>query len=224
MGWIKEIINSISIKNEVKQRNPSFTKDNSKIGWNIYLSPNTTRAEYVKKFQKVHGRFKYKLIVPILIIARRFFLPKYQHENAVPVCAYNREWVVYEKAFNLAMVDMAWKLQHESTMDKGLKFKDVQKKLVNEPKYFLHLKTVKQAPIYLPMMDTAYHEFGAFLMHRIVEQMNKEFSGKKYNRVIYDSKAINDFHWFIAQKVINPEFNKSEVTLKEIMEEEYGPK
>ena len=204
-------------RNEIKTTNPGTNLDDTPLGWNVYVQPNMTRKQFAKEFYKVHGRFKYRLIMPGLVIAREFFLPKYKHEGEIEKNAYNREWVVFERSFNLAIEDMAIMLFYNQHKMEGRTTEEVIKLVRNDDKYMEWLKTMKQMVMYVSKMDTAYHEFGAFLMHRIAQEMQKEFDGETYNRVIYNSKRINDVHWFIITQMLQNQVKGGiDVDVKEI--------
>jgi len=206
MGIFKNIWGSFRYKPEMVVANPEILHDDTKMGWNIYVPANKTRREFVQEFTKVHKNFKYKLVVPGLFLAKKF-LPPYKHFGVVPSNIYNREWVIFEKSFNDAMEDMVAIFYYQENIKEGISTEDAIKRCRENPAYLQHLKTVKQSAIYICMMDTWYHEFGVFLMHRIYQNMAKEFDGKEYNRILYTSKAVTDPHWLIMQTKITESVN-----------------
>lgn len=205
MKWLKEIIAYWRTKNEVVERQgKEILKDETPMGWNIYTPENMTRKEYAKEFHKVHKDFKYKLIVPGMILAERFALPKYKH-NVVDNNIYNREMLVFENSYNQAMEDMATIYDLEYNIKHGITSEDAIKKVREDREAFRYLKTAKQSILYITQMDGWYHEFSVFLMHRIYANMAKEFDGQVYNRIPYTSKSVADVHWIMMQKQIQQE-------------------
>jgi hypothetical protein len=203
MGWIKEVLGSFKYRNEVAQRNNGVLDDSRKIHWNIYVPENTTRSEFAKEFDKVHGSYKHKFLVPAMIIAERWFLPPYKHEGAVLDVPYNREWMIFERSWNKAMEDMITTYHYTHNQLKGVDAQKEVELMKSERNRMRYLKTLKQSAMYIPMMDTYYHEFGVFLMHNIYREMAKEFDGKVYNRVLYDSSSVRDTKWYIAQQMVS---------------------
>jgi len=206
MGVFRQIFNLwFRSSNEVLDRNRELLvkSGDSPMGWNIYVAPNTTRNEFAKEFGRVHKSFKYKFLVPCLLIARKFFLPKYKHEGAVLDVPFNREWVVFERAWNLAMEDLVTIYRYSPNQANGVSNDEAVRALRDDPEVWWTLKTLKQGALYVPMMDTAYHEFGTFFMHRVYQEMAKEFNGQEYNRVVYDSRSISDPCWYITQRAVN---------------------
>lgn len=210
MGVIKEVIESFKHKDEVISSNHGIDKDETEMGWNIYTKENVKRKEFSKDFHRIHSGLKHKAIIPGLFIAKKFMKP-YVHEGAVPNSSvsekiYNREFVVFERAYNKALEDWCLKFYF------GMKEQDhpevILWRLKNDRDFQNHLKTIKQLFLEVCMMDTAYHEFGAFLMHRIHSEMVNEFNGEKYGRIIYNKKNMCDVHWFLASNIINDHFNK----------------
>jgi hypothetical protein len=222
MVKLKNIWNHWFWKNEILSRNEGINVDDKPMGWNIYVPADTKRKDFAKQFYKVHGRFKYRFVVPLLIIARKFFLPKYQHEGVVKKNMYNREWVVFERAFNLALEDMATILFYNQNRRSKLSKAEIIKQLQEDPEYYSYMKIVKQGVLYISMMDSAYHEFGVFFMHRVAQEMNKEFEGEEYNRVVYNSGVINDVNWLVIQQSINKMSDGFEIEVVSVKEgEEY---
>jgi hypothetical protein len=216
LSWIR---NYWFWKNEIITHNKETNMmSDDPMGWNIYTPQNTKRKDFSEKFYKVHGRFKYRFLVPILIIARKFFLPKYKHEGVVEKNDYNLEWVIFERSYNLAMEDMETMFYYKNNKKNKISKKEARDKVRNDPACEEYLKILKQGIIYVSSMDSAYHEFGAFLMHRISQEMTKELNGRTYNRVIYDSNNVSDIHWYIIQKQLNNTNNKLEVEVKEVSE------
>ena len=213
MSWFKELWNTFHSKSEVEAKyGKDIFKDKNKIGWNVYVSEDATRADYAKKFHKVHTSFKYKLLVPVMIIAQRFALPKYKHENSIEKNEYNREWAVFEKSYNDAMEDMVaiYPMVRNETV--GISAEQAIKNLKVDRNDLRYLKTIKQGTLNIAMMDTYYHEFGVFLMHNIYRNMAKEFNGETYNRILYTSSVVNDVTWLIMQRRVREEV---EITLTE---------
>lgn len=213
MSWMTEIWHSITTTNEAEVNNKDITTDNNKMGWNVYTKDSMTRAEFAKEFSKVHKEFKYRFIVPGLIILEKFALPEYKHEGVVPKNYFNTEWVVFEKSWNQAMEDMGLRFDYVNNMKNGIAPKDVKKNIRKNRGWMRYLKTIKQSVLKICLMDTYYHEFGMFLMHRIYQNMAKEFDGKKYNRIVYDSKKVADVTWLVMQKQVR---QTTEVVMKNV--------
>jgi hypothetical protein len=220
MNWLKEIWLNLTRGNDMKRRNKEACLSEDPVGWNVYVESKTKKKDFIKAFGKVHAVFKYRLIVPILIIAKKFFLPPYKHEGLVLKTRYNKEWLVFEKAYNLAMVDAAFYLQHQGTKDKGMSWEDTAKSVAEKRDNQTHLKTIKQSIIYLSSMDTFYHEFGVFFMHRLAQEMNKEFKGQPYHRIIYDTVAVNDFNWYLIQQMLDETNGTLKVNMEKIKPKE----
>ena len=203
MNWFKEVWMSIRNKDEVVDRHgKEILTDETPLGWNIYLPENTSRKDYAKKFHKVHYGLKYKLLVPALIIAQKFALPKYQHVSIKPD-EYNREMRIFERSYNEAMEDMLNIYYLEQNIQNNITPEQNLHKLRYDRDTLRHLKTIKQGTLSITQMDGWYHEFGTFLMHRIYKNMAKNFDGRTYNRITYTSKSIADVHWLMMQKKVN---------------------
>lgn len=199
MNTLKEIWNLVFRKDELKGKN--FQETDEQIGWNIYVPENTTRKEYAKKFHQVHHHLKYKLITPGIILAEKFALPPYKHEQVID-SEYNKELKIFEQSYNQALEDMATIYDLEKNIKNNITTEQAKEKVKTDRNTYRHLKTIKQSTIEINQMDGFYHEFNVFLMHRIYANMAKEFNCKIYNRVLYTSKAINDPNWIIMQKVV----------------------
>lgn len=214
MKLMNDLWNTLRYKSEVETNNPGLSEDENDMGWNIYTTPKTKRKDFAKRFAKVHAGLKHKAIIPALFICEKF-IKEYVHENTVPYTVpsdklYNREWVVFEKAYNEALEDFVLKYFFGS--DAQTHPEVVLWRLKNDRSFQRHLKTIKQLILEIVMMDTAYHEFGAFLMHRIYKGMAEEFDGQKVGRVIYNSKSLCDIHWFVAFNVVSQHFQNGTAT------------
>lgn len=218
MGWFKILIDSFRAKNDMFAKNPNMQMDDTPMGWNIYTGKaRITRKEFAAKFGKIHQKFKYKLIVPIFILAKRFFLPKYKHTGMFEKNGYNREMIVLEKSFNDAMEDMALLFYQNNNTKQGWTKEHVLKELKENREYMDHMKTFKQSWLLMMQWDTYHHEFGTFFMHRVYKNMGKEFQGEKYNRVVYDGDSIRDAEWFVIQRLVAEKAPPQEV-FKEVKE------
>lgn len=151
-------------------------KDHSKIKPNIYEN-GITMSQHIKRFDIIHGLFKYKFLVPLIKIGN-FLLGKsiFRGED-IPKESHNRNILILNSAYEEAI--KKWYLYYLRNTGDPRKRKS-RKYLKAEYKKEKPLRSMKNYIITMYMYDTAYREFVNILMHEIANGMSKEYTKPEY--------------------------------------------
>lgn len=190
-------------------------KFKSRMPWNIYEDKDLNT--HLKKFHKIHYVWKYKFLVPLLLLSKKWFLPK---KLVVPKKEYNANFLIFDLAFEKSLKD--WLLQYQMVGQRG-SLKDWKKKLKNGYAPVDSLRIMKEHVLYMCLNDTAYREFFNVLMFNISNEMNKEYSKEKYpdgvGHLFYAQRDPYDVHYKILFKEIRQNLAMTMLDASKILKE-----
>jgi len=186
------------IRDAWKMQDPGYNKESLKseqnIGWNIY-KPYIKVKDWVTHFHWIHFVFKYKVIVPILLILDRV-LDKYL-EREIPEEAYNKNLQLFNEAWNLTLDIWATQyLQHNRSTDKTVEKQQFE--------YARHgsggarsMRTIRDIGLTMCLNDTAYREFLNIFVFTLTRLTNEAYKNSPIaEHIFYTQKHINDIHYY----------------------------
>jgi hypothetical protein len=183
-----------------KAKNPEgkkeHFKDKTKLGWNIYNYKTIGKA--TKKFHIVHYVFKYKIMVPMLLLVDKF-LHKYI-TSEIPDMHYNKDIQIFDTSFDEA-IDL-WCETYIATSRSEIKYAD-KKHIENYKKTSPSVKSlriIKNIATTMALNDTAYREFLTCLLHKLAQNTLKEYGGHERYHFVYNSKSTFDFLYYVIGK------------------------
>ena len=95
------------VRNKQGEGYKQCLKENKPVGWNIYDFKN--RSEAVRKEDKVHGWFKYRFFVPLLLIGERVLgNALVKGKSDIPDTWYNEEMRLFDDLFEKSIHDWAY--------------------------------------------------------------------------------------------------------------------
>ena len=200
---IKEII-GYWMRKTLKGVDKDFS-DRTVIGWNLYGQENFGDAK--REFYKVHLSFKYKFLMPLILVARRILGDK---KIVIPVESYNRNLKVFDKAYDKSVSE--WSKYY--LVNKG-GFKTFKK--------CYHVKTVelvlfvKKLLLRVLLNDSAYRELFNIFSHNFAQAMVKEYDGQEVKHIFYTSPGFADVKYYVMVKVMEgavAELDGQSVTFK----------
>jgi len=194
---IKEIYRHVIRPSEFDTKNKALP-DEHKFGWNM-IKEDCTKKEYAKQFTVFHHKFKYRFIVPVIIICQKL-LGKYLVKK-LPDRKYNEQFQCMDKAYEQTIKDMMY-LHYQYIEDiKNKKYTEVDKrKLEDNVKNHLtakNLRTIKEIILTVIQNDTWYRNFGTMFLYNLYKDLHV-FFGKNKEIMLYSSKAINDVKFKVA--------------------------
>ena len=182
------------------RKNPEKTQlkgSEKPMPYNIYGTK--TYGEYYKKFNTTHYLFKYKFIVPLLMIGKKL-LGRYLVKKPLPG-HHNRNLVLFNEAYD-ETVSKWIKLFIRNTGPKEKRMNETQceERIKNDQ----HLNFIKEFVNTIYTYDTAYREFVNILMHEITASMMnyyKDINDGKTGHLLH-SVDLYEVKYFIMEKVI----------------------
>jgi len=204
---IKEIINLICGSSKDLSHERLFKNKRKIPFWHVYKG-NTedseeTMQQQTMKFHWIHFVFKYRFLVPIVMLAERLLgkhimirIPDYWYYDVV-------------RCFDTAF-DKATKLWHENHVlaaEGKTKFTKKQKKEAYENERVVNLlMSIRKIMYTITLNDTSYKDFFDILMFCITQEVSKKFDGElpidhplyvSYNNM---EVKYRDFKLIIADK------------------------
>lgn len=179
-------------------KNPELAEERRHTGQNIYTGASVRVKDFIKRFRWIHFGFKYKVIVPALLIAERIIGDKL--EGNVPPEYYNKNLQVFNDAWEESI--KIWATQylsfHEGAQDES---NPVYKEQLEYARHgsggARSLRIAKDIGLTIALNDTAYREFLNILMFEIAKRMAEAYKNNDpIEHVFYTSKHISDVHYF----------------------------
>jgi hypothetical protein len=188
-----------------RHKNPEHIKEylesDKKIGWNLY--DYRKLGEGVKRFHIIHYVFKYKVLVPILALVRKFF--KKEFERPIPDRWYNQDIKIFDKAFEEAIHTWIETYIATSRAEGNITKEKLHAQHDNRDSV-IALRTMKQITIQMALNDSAYREFLTCLLHMIAKHMNEAYKGQTVNHLVYNSAHTFDILYYVIGKDIRTGF------------------
>lgn len=172
----------------------SFWNGEMRLGWNIY--DVETRGEFNRKFHFLHFVLKYRIVVPLLKILRRW-IDKRLGEFHIPHRPYNKNIEIFNNAYEEAkrLWTEKWHCGGDTSIVK------TKGKALDNNKHLMD--TVFQGYMRLVMHDSAYREFHNILMHCVAQGMLEEYKGRSVGHVFYNAKHAYDLNWYIMTQYLD---------------------
>lgn len=172
------------IWSSIRRKNPENKKAfKSKIMLNNVYGKETV-AEQTKRFHKVHYILKYKIVVPTLLILRRWIDKKlYKKPTGI-----HQEYIkMHESVFEEATVKWAMTYMESLAPEKLKNDKEYWTKRFREDKggSFFMLNTIMRLGTVGFMNDDAYMEWLPFYAYEWYSQMGKHLENKSANKRAY---------------------------------------
>lgn len=187
---------------------PKDFENETKLGWNLYgLSTEGTAH---KEFYRVHLKFKYWLIYPLMIIAKRIF--KKTLDTPIPHESYNQNLLIFDAAYDKS-IEQWYKmyLPHKVGFKKNYK---PSENLDKQIKSNNTLRLLKKFMYKIVLNDSAYREFLNLFCHNIARGMLHRYGGKNTNHLFYTNQDIYDVTYVVGEKFIKDSIIPDEVTIK----------
>jgi len=192
-----EKINNKKFSNLVSNKKPQ--------GWNIYGWNNIGDA--FKGEAIVHGIFKYRFWVPIILIGKRL-LNKVLVKDKRDLSSewYDEDIVMFDDLFEKSIHDWAFSYLYCSRGYKNRKKivmtqEEVWASLKNKPSIKI-LRILKSLVLTMVKYDTAYREFIIVLLHNISIGFNKRYNGQKVRHLMYDTASTYDIDYYYLGRVL----------------------
>ena len=198
--WINNLRTVLFRKNKNKQ----YMNDDNPTEENIY--GYKTKKEFSRLNWLLHDIIKYKILVPVSLIASILFKP--WMNRPIPDGAHNTLIKIFDIAFEESIRD--WTVLYfmqKQRMNSELKGKKVDAdeligKWTEWSKTSLTCKVLrifKKILIIGYLFDPVYREFITFVMHRITSNMLKEYGGKKSNKhVFYNQNSAYNMEYYMV--------------------------
>jgi hypothetical protein len=171
-----------------------------KAGMTAYSqAPDETNKEIMRRMKSVHINLKYRLIYPASWILKKFTK---KHYKGIPNTAHNRNLMVFDRAFEKAIVEwntksLAHAYNYPITQSKKTWLKNAE---IGSSDL---LRTAKEAGLMFALTDTAYRNFLDILMYEITLEMQKEHANDPAGHpqhLIYNSKNISQPEYFFLHQ------------------------
>lgn len=168
----------------LRRKNPHKRETKLKVDLkvkNIYGTES--RKEQTRRFHLVHYVFKYKIVVPFLLVLRRWLDKKlYQSPNGKVQFEYVQLW---EEAFSEATAHWVHKyLRNASGVNKSYSLNDCREHVLKNKDFSVELlNTIKKSGSVLFMNDDAYLEWLPFFFVEVHRLMDLKFKEKGKNGI-----------------------------------------
>ena len=179
MSVLRRVWQSLRIK---YKRVYSYDQNDSVMPWTI-IKNNMSHKEYKKRFRAIHQRFKYRFLIPVLLIGYRIIGKWITKQEDIPKEQHNAMIRGYVDSFDLSLKE--WCIHYR----KG-KMKEALQDYKNDSSIDL-LRKMNDILVTLYMHDTAYRVFFDMLMINMTIKMG-ELYPDKIGKFMYKSKHIND--------------------------------
>jgi len=211
MGLFKQLFRSFTRRNQFEDNHKNL-KDNFNMTWNIVKS-NVTKKEYSKQFKAVHVKFKYKLIVPLLIIGRKllgkYLLKHVENKN------YNRIIKAFDEEFENTLAEWTYIRDRLVLYSKKTTPEQLQKKYETDVPQTM-LRTMKNMLLTVIINDTAYRQFFEILLANMAIKLSTEkILDEKH--ILYTSKDINDKNFYTILGTNQKHFTVENKNLNQIL-------
>lgn len=197
---LKEIKSCISMKN--KKENLKMLDSDIKVGWSIYQARSL--GEGLKRFHILHFLFKYKFLVPVLLIIEKT-IGKYLSKS-VPDYWYNKELKIFDKSFEKSIKEwliIYCKNTKKTIPEKNISFtKEKVEELYKNKLSCRMLRVIKNLSLTYAINDTAYRTFFTIFMHNLANDMINEYKGQVVNEIVYNQKNVFDVRYYVIGREI----------------------
>lgn len=167
-----------------------------------------------KRFNFIHFKLKYKLIVPLMLWFEKKVLKKHYREPKLLQHEYVKLW---EDVFNEANAQWQHKYLQSLNHKKQLSLDECREKVKNnEGKASRFLNLIKKSGSLLFMNDDAYMEWLPFFMYECYSQMGAKLESKAFNK-----KAYHLLH--TVPKTLDPDYEMVYLSLRQIKNFEAMP-
>lgn len=201
---ISELRDSLTRKSVVREEFEKQPRKDEMMMKNIYSDGKTMRC-HVDKFDWVNLSLKYKLWVPLLLVAERVTDGRLRKD--VPRESYNRNLEIFNDSFERSIKDWGWlflrNCDNNPNNDKSKKWWD-DEFAVNSVNARL-LRSAKDSALTLCLYDTAYREFVNIWMHNVAQMMLDEYKGRSVNHLFYTDCNVYDVRYFYHWRINNKE-------------------
>lgn len=190
----KCIWRTIRAKNKVIEQNPQILDSTAKTAWNLY-NPNEPVGEHFKRFNWVHFFFKYKIIVPFLLLIERITYKYIQKD--VPPQIYNTNLQIFNDSFEKSIDDWGWLyLRNTITAFRGMTQEQMKEQMKDH--YGARcLRIAKNSTITVALIDTAYREFTNIWVFNMMQEYNKHYAGKQHiNHLFFTNPNSADLNYY----------------------------
>lgn len=178
----------------------AYKGNKRKMPRNVY-DKNVTFDTHVKRFHIIHFVFKYRFVVPLLLIANKI-LGKHIVKK-IDNQSYNRNINLFDKAFEEAM--KKWYTYYMRNSGEPQK-RPSKQKMLKAYKGNTYLRSMKNYVLTMYTYDTAYREFFNILMHEIANHMVKEYTKPEYKNKktghLFFTTDIYEQNYFVLEKAI----------------------
>ena len=195
-------------KKIVKASNKSLKElraSNEKLKWNIYNWK--TFGQSLKGESIVHGIFKYRFWVPLLILGDRI-IKKVVVKNKKDLTNewYDEELVLFDEMFDKSIHDWVHSYLYCSRGYSKLKKKLMTKEQIetaisSKPSCKL-LRTMKNLVLTMVKYDTAYREFLIVFLHNLAIELGKKYQGKTVRHLIYDTASVYNVDYYYLGRIL----------------------
>ena len=193
MATIRQILKLVFFTSKTSQDYKDVKELGTKKGRfknNIHDIKNLKK--YSAKWLSVHFVFKYRILLPALMILDRFF-GKIKIKK-IPNNPHNYLVKRFDKAFENALRD--WFKYYVQGGKCNGKNKGVITKEFNKSGSVERIRSLKDWFITVLLMDQAYKEFLNMFMFSLAKEMQKEFKGKRANHLVYNAKIVDEVNYF----------------------------
>jgi hypothetical protein len=165
-------------------------KDAMPLEQNIYSASDT--KTYAQKWLPIHTTFKYRIVMPGLMLLDAFF----EHYKVKELPLEEQHWTlhVFDQAFKNTEREWYKYVLHDSQKDRDEP--PVIDEGVRTCEPITRLRSMKEWYLTGLLYDNMYKEFHTMLMFNIWAEMSKATEGKELNHLIYRQAHIDDVRYF----------------------------
>jgi len=173
-------------------------KDESFMEWSIYGGLNVRVKDWARRFRRVHCRFKYRFLIPLMYLGELILGKKVLQKPGIDW--HDRNFRAFEKAWNQSIWD--WQSKYMNRIMKNVSGKTRQQ-IVEEIKGSESIQILEKLKKFLMVMvleDTAYRELFNILLYNITIEMNKEHKRKKIHHLFHTGIQLSNVNYYTLGK------------------------
>jgi len=190
-----------AIFESLKRKNPTKFKEKDgycQYYWTIYGYKDFKEAW--EKFNFVHYKLKYKVIIPLLWLFKLILGKKLDRE--IPEGDHYKNIVLFDEAYEETIIHWikTYVVNPKSPTYDIMVERFLEKNKNNTVEI---MRIMKKILLFVVTQDTAYFEFMNILMHKISHKMFEEYKGQTHYHLYYRSNKIYDVSYLRSREELN---------------------